>query len=127
MLSLDTDTTTTSTTTSTTNTDSDSDSDSQPKSQSNSQPKLHPYIIEFNNNPAIPPSNKLMSNAYRCHLVELLGSLMRLGELELDVEQNSTDTSNNNTSNANNSNNNNNNNNNSTNNTNPISKCIRVW
>lgn len=43
--------------------------------------ELRPYVIEFNNNPAIPPANKLMTEAYRTHLVELVGSLLHLGGL----------------------------------------------
>eukprot|EP01041_Mallomonas_annulata_P006069 gene6069-12244_t len=40
---------------------------------------LTPLIVEINNNPAMPGSNKLMSDEYREHLIQLCSRMMRLG------------------------------------------------
>lgn len=44
-----------------------------------SRRSLVPKIVELNNNPAMPAPGKLMSAAYREHLVQLVGSIIRLG------------------------------------------------
>lgn len=38
-----------------------------------------PYILEFNNNPAMPPPNKCMSENYRHHLVNFIRATVSLG------------------------------------------------
>ena len=43
------------------------------------QNRYAPYILELNNNPAMPPTNKLMSERYRCHLVDFVQKTIRLG------------------------------------------------
>lgn len=39
-----------------------------------------PYIVEFNNNPAIPGPTKSMSSAYRCHLIEFITRLFEFND-----------------------------------------------
>jgi hypothetical protein len=38
-----------------------------------------PYIVEFNNNPAMPTADKLMSQSYRAHLIKFMQHLLALG------------------------------------------------
>lgn len=40
---------------------------------------MQPYIVEVNNNPAMPAPNKTMTVLYRQHLVEFVASLISLG------------------------------------------------
>lgn len=44
-----------------------------------SPPMYIPRIVELNNNPAMPGENKNMSDAYRNHLIEFVGSVIQLG------------------------------------------------
>ena len=39
-----------------------------------------PYIVEFNNNPAIPGPTKSMSSAYRCHMIEFITRLLQFND-----------------------------------------------
>ena len=40
---------------------------------------MRPYLVEINNNPAMPAQHKTMSEGYRQHLVEFVGAIVSLG------------------------------------------------
>lgn len=63
------------------------------KASAEGKGKYSAYIVEFNNNPAMPDGTKKMSECYRSHLVSFVGGLMELGlsALDSDSAKNSED------------------------------------